>query len=44
MHQRLKLKGKRLRKLENEDGVAIFDIRGPGKETVFSFGETTNYG
>ena len=29
MHQRLKLKGKRLRKLENEDGVAIFDIRDP---------------
>ena len=29
MHQRLKSKGKRLRKLENEDGRAMFDIRDP---------------
>ena len=29
VHQRLKSKGKRLRKLENEDGRAIFDIRDP---------------
>ncbi|MCY4569265.1 MAG: VOC family protein [Candidatus Poribacteria bacterium] len=29
VHQHLKSKGKRLRKLENEDGRAIFDIRDP---------------
>ena len=29
IHQRIKSKGKRLRKLENEDGRAIFDIRDP---------------
>ena len=29
IHQRLKSKGKRLRKLENNDGHAIFDIRDP---------------
>ena len=29
VHQQLKSKGKRLRKLENEDGRAIFDIRDP---------------
>ncbi len=29
VHQHLKSKGKRLRKLENEDGLAIFDIRDP---------------
>ena len=29
IHQRIKSKGKRLRKLENNDGHAIFDIRDP---------------
>jgi predicted enzyme related to lactoylglutathione lyase len=29
VHQELKKKGKRLRKLENEDGRAVFDIRDP---------------
>ena len=29
VHQHLKSKGKRLRKLENDDGRAIFDIRDP---------------
>ena len=29
IHQHIKSKGKRLRKLENEDGLAIFDIRDP---------------
>ena len=29
IHQRLRSKGKRLRKLENNDGNAIFDIRDP---------------
>ena len=29
IHQRLRSKGKRLRKLENNDGQAIFDIRDP---------------
>ena len=29
VHQRIKSKGKRLRKLENDNGHAIFDIRDP---------------
>ena len=29
VHQRLRSKGMRLRKLENLDGVAVFDIRDP---------------
>ena len=37
IHQRIKSRGKRLRKLENEEGRAIFDIRDPeGNRIQFS--------
>ena len=38
VHQRLRSKGKRLRKLENNDGHAIFDIRDPeGNRIQYNF-------
>ena len=38
LHQRLRSKGKRLRKLENNDGHAIFDIRDPEGNRIQFYG------
>ena len=38
MHQHIKSKGKRLRKLENSDGHAIFDIRDPEGNRIQFYG------
>ncbi len=38
VHQHLRSKGKRLRKLENNDGRAIFDIRDPEGNRIQFYG------
>ena len=38
VHQHIKSKGKRLRKLENNDGHAIFDIRDPEGNRIQFYG------
>ena len=38
VHQHIKSKGKRLRKLENNDGRAIFDIRDPEGNRIQFYG------
>ncbi|MCY4403925.1 MAG: VOC family protein [Candidatus Poribacteria bacterium] len=39
VHQELKSKGLRLRPLENEDGLACFDIRDPEKNRIQFWGK-----
>ena len=44
IHQHIRSKGKRLRKLENDDGHAIFDIRDPEGNRIQFLRRTTKMG